>query len=559
MGLFSTPQTQSVDPVELARQQVRAREQENLIGRASLNPTQTIGLLYGQAGRSLGRAIEKLSGYEDPLITQARKLQQTNKNTERAEEEAFKIAEKNKIPFGTSRFFDLVGESYVNYNLPLQGLLSYRLQNADSIQKADQRAQTAQLQTNDTATRQHLANETRNIPRYTGLSTNDDELDYYNEEIHKNEYLLKIISLAATNPKAPLGADYSNTLNDTINALRTSIADLKNKRVKRQTQVKTKSQEYEGLTDAFLNLTTPERLQNVTDDEKKIYKAAYDNFNAVRTQKNMDKVLSVIEKIRKEEKIPEWKQKIDRLVELSKIGQRNEAQEIEYKALTKSLSGSTINVYTKDPTTATGKTDIRGQKNILRTSRTLLLDSTKLLGKVAANPRAVGVFGFASGKLAGVASAFNAPGFADKIAELGTGLDAEGLKNIATAFRFITASVIPIATGEASGRVTESEQRIAKRIVGAEDIFQGADQVNATLKQLRILGLNNIFRAERDLKAKNDAALFKLSENKDPDKRQEEQNKFDEDLIIQLQKEYGMTEEEAYEYYVQFIRLRNLY
>ena len=80
MGLFSTPQTQSVDPVELARQQVRAREQENLIGRASLNPTQTIGLLYGQAGRSLGRAIEKLSGYEDPLITQARKLQQTNKN-----------------------------------------------------------------------------------------------------------------------------------------------------------------------------------------------------------------------------------------------------------------------------------------------------------------------------------------------------------------------------------------------------------------------------------------------------------------------------------------------
>ena len=43
MGLFSTPQTQSVDPVELARQQVRVREQENLIGRASLNPTQTIG------------------------------------------------------------------------------------------------------------------------------------------------------------------------------------------------------------------------------------------------------------------------------------------------------------------------------------------------------------------------------------------------------------------------------------------------------------------------------------------------------------------------------------
>lgn len=559
MGLFSTPQAQSVDPVELARQQVRARQQENLIGRASLTPGQTIGLLYGQAGQSLGRIAEKLTGYEDPLITQARNLQQTNKKTEKAEEEAFKFAEKNRIPFGTSRFFDVVGKVYTNYNLPLQGLLSYRLQNAAAIREADQSALNSELDMHDTATRQHLATAAGNIPRYTGLETNDDELDYYNEEIHKKEYMLKTISFAATNPRTPLGADYSNKLSDDINTLKTSIADLKNKRVKRQTQVKTESQAYGGFTDAFLNLTPPERLQNVTEDEKKMYKAAYNNFNAVRTQKNMDKVLSVIEKIRKEEKIPEWRQKVIRLVELSKIGQRNETEEIEYNALTKSLSGNTININVKDPTAATGKTDIRNQKDILRTSRALLLDSTKLLAKVAANPRAVGVFGAASGQLAVVASAFNAPGFADKIAKFGTGLDAEGLKNIATAFRFITASVIPISTGEASGRVTESEQRIAKRIVGAEDIFQGADQVNATLKQLRILGLNNIFRAERDLNAKNDAALFKLSENKDPGKRQEEQNKFDESLIIQLQKEYGMTEEEAYDYYVQFIRLRNLY
>ena len=556
MGLFSTPQTQSVDPVELARQQVRAREQENLIGRASLNPAQTIGLLYGQAGRSLGRAIEKLSGYEDPLITQARKLQQTNKNTERAEEEAFKIAEKNKIPFGTSRFFDLVGESLTNYNLPLQGLLSYRLQNADSIQKADQRAQAAQLQTNDTATRQHLATETKNIPRYTGLSTNDDELDYYNEEIHKNEYILKIISLAATNPKAPLGADYSNTLNDTINTLKTSIADLKNKRVKRQTQVKTKSQEHEGFDNVFNTLPRPEALEGVTEKQKNIYTTAYKIFDKNPTTKTMEKVFEVYQNILKEEPKTQFDKILARILELRKKQTLTETEETELKILeSKATSGTqTINVYAEGTgTEATDKKDVRQLTQGQRSNKDLVNGVQSLLAKIQANPRTVGFLGFLGRKVAGAASSVNLPQLSDAISKGITGVGTADLKDVATRSQLLIATLTPITTGDVSGRYTDREQQIAKQVLSALEVGQGKEEVLSALRVIREVTLNDIFRNEVDLNVEQKNRLFKTSPNP------QIQRDLDNELIGRLIEDYGMSENEAGNYYRQFKRLRTQY
>lgn len=137
MGLFSTPQTQSVDPVELARQQVRAREQENLIGRASLNPTQTIGLLYGQAGRSLGRAIEKLSGYEDPLITQAKKQKQMDSMFTARDKFLITEATRLGIPIGGSEFYNLARRISPQFNLPGTDVTKHQLLNADAVTKVD--------------------------------------------------------------------------------------------------------------------------------------------------------------------------------------------------------------------------------------------------------------------------------------------------------------------------------------------------------------------------------------------------------------------------------------
>mgnify|MGYP003146181938 FL=1 len=139
MGLFSTPQTQSVDPVELARQQVRAREQENLIGRASLNPTQTIGLLYGQAGRSLGRAIEKLSGYEDPLITRAKKQKQMDSML--TARDKFLITESTRlnIPIGGTEFYNLARKISPQFNLPGTDVTKHQLLNADAVTKVDEK------------------------------------------------------------------------------------------------------------------------------------------------------------------------------------------------------------------------------------------------------------------------------------------------------------------------------------------------------------------------------------------------------------------------------------
>ena len=559
MGLFSTPQTQSVDPVELARQQVRAREQENLIGRASLNPAQTIGLLYGQAGRSLGRAIEKLSGYEDPLITQARKLQQTNKNTERAEEEAFKIAEKNQIPFGTSRFFDLVGESYTNYNLPLQGLLSYRLQNADSIQKADQRAQAAQLQTNDTATRQHLANETRNIPRYTGLKTNDDELDYFNEEIHKNEYLLKIISLAATNPKAPLTADYRNKLNDTINTLKTSIADLKSKRVKRQTQVKTKSQEHEGFDNVFNTLPRPEALEGVTEKQKNIYTTAYKIFDKNPTTKTMEKVFEVYQNILKEEPKTQFEKQLARIVSLRQKERQGtlkaeEKDELEI-LLKKATSGTqTINVYAEGTgTEATDKKDVRQLTQGQRSNKDLVNGVQSLLAKIQANPRSVGFLGFLGRKIGGAVSSVNLPQLSNAISKGITGVGTADLKDVETRSQLLIATLTPITTGDVSGRYTDREQQIARKVLAALEVGQGKEEVLAALRVIREVTLNDIFRNEVDLNVEQKNRLFKT--NPDP----QIQRDLDNELIGRLIEDYGMSENEAGNYYRQFTRLRTQY
>tara|TARA_R100000808_G_scaffold782_5_gene3844 strand:- start:4270 stop:5949 length:1680 start_codon:yes stop_codon:yes gene_type:complete len=556
MGLFSTPQAQSVDPVELARQQVRAREQQDLIARASLTPGQTIGLLYGQAGQSLGRIAERLAGYEDPLITQARKLQQKNKNTEKAEEEAFKFADKEGVPFGTSRFFDIVGRSYKKYNLPLQGLLSYRLQNADSIQQADQKARDVELQTNDTGTRQHLAAAMKNIPSFTGLITNDSEIDFYNQQIHDNEYKIKVINLAMTHPEYPLSTSFREKLENRVSALKTSTADLKNKLAKRQTKVNTENQAYEGFTDAFNRLPMPGRLQNVTEDERKMYEAVYNNFASVRTQANMDKVTSVLEKILKEEPKTQFDRNLARILELRSKETLTESEKTELEILEKTATSGnqTINVYAEGTgTEATDRKDVRQLTQSQRSNKDLVNGVQSLLAKIQANPRTVGFLGFLGRKVAGAASSVNLPQLSDLISKGITGVGTADLKDVATRSQLLIATLTPITTGDVSGRYTDREQQIAKEVLSALEVGQGKEEVLAALRVIREVTLNDIFRNEVDLNVEQKNRLFKT--NPDP----KIQRDLDNELIGRLIEDYGMSENEAGNYYRQFKRLRIQY
>lgn len=138
MGLFSTPQAQSVDPVELARQQVRAREQQDLVARASLTPGQTIGLLYGQAGQSLGRVAERLAGYEDPLITQAKKQKQRDSMLAENDAAIYKLALENNIPIGTTPFYQLAAKTRQSQNLPSGDVLKSYMERMGEITQRDE-------------------------------------------------------------------------------------------------------------------------------------------------------------------------------------------------------------------------------------------------------------------------------------------------------------------------------------------------------------------------------------------------------------------------------------
>ena len=67
-GMFATR-----DYMAEAQELMRQRDQQRLLQRATLTPQQQIGMLYGQAGQQLGNVIRQLSGYEDPIITAAKK------------------------------------------------------------------------------------------------------------------------------------------------------------------------------------------------------------------------------------------------------------------------------------------------------------------------------------------------------------------------------------------------------------------------------------------------------------------------------------------------------
>lgn len=67
-GMFATR-----DYMAEAQELMRQRDQKRLLQRANLTPQQQIGMLYGQAGQQLGNVIRQLSGYEDPIITAAKK------------------------------------------------------------------------------------------------------------------------------------------------------------------------------------------------------------------------------------------------------------------------------------------------------------------------------------------------------------------------------------------------------------------------------------------------------------------------------------------------------
>ena len=67
-GMFA-----SRDYMAEAQELMRKRDQQRLLQRATLTPEQQIGMLYGQAGQQLGNVIRQLSGYEDPIITAAKK------------------------------------------------------------------------------------------------------------------------------------------------------------------------------------------------------------------------------------------------------------------------------------------------------------------------------------------------------------------------------------------------------------------------------------------------------------------------------------------------------
>jgi len=67
-GMFATR-----DYIAEAQELMRQRDQQRLLQRATLTPQQQIGMLYGQAGQQLGNVIRQLSGYEDPIITAAKK------------------------------------------------------------------------------------------------------------------------------------------------------------------------------------------------------------------------------------------------------------------------------------------------------------------------------------------------------------------------------------------------------------------------------------------------------------------------------------------------------
>ena len=99
-----------------------------------------------------------------------------------------------------------------------------------------------------------------------------------------------------------------------------------------------------------------------------------------------------------------------------------------------------------------------------------------------------------SGGLAGIPGAFARGGAGivgqvyepagEFIAEMATGLSAEELQAFKTQVKFVTAPLIPVITGEESGRYTEAERDETKSAVAALDLAKSAPQVRGALKTI---------------------------------------------------------------------------
>ena len=106
-----------------------------------------------------------------------------------------------------------------------------------------------------------------------------------------------------------------------------------------------------------------------------------------------------------------------------------------------------------------------------------LLEKLNESGGVAGIPGALARGG------AGIVGQFYEPA-GEFIAEQATGLSAEELQAFKTQVKFVTAPLIPVITGEESGRYTEAERDETKSAVAALDIAKSAPQVRGALKTI---------------------------------------------------------------------------
>jgi hypothetical protein len=156
-------------------------------------------------------------------------------------------------------------------------------------------------------------------------------------------------------------------------------------------------------------------------------------------------------------------------------------------------------------------------------------------------------------KIGGAVSSVNLPQLSNAISKGITGVGTADLKDVETRSQLLIATLTPITTGDVSGRYTDREQQIARKVLAALEVGQGKEEVLAALRVIREVTLNDIFRNEVDLNVEQKNRLFKT--NPDP----QIQRDLDNELIGRLIEDYGMSENEAGNYYRQFTRLRTQY
>jgi hypothetical protein len=106
-----------------------------------------------------------------------------------------------------------------------------------------------------------------------------------------------------------------------------------------------------------------------------------------------------------------------------------------------------------------------------------------LLEKINESGGLVGIPGALARGAAGAVGMFYEPA-GEFIAEQVVGLSAEELQAFKTQVKFVTAPLIPVITGEESGRYTHAEREETKNAVAALDIAKSAPQVRGALKTI---------------------------------------------------------------------------